>query len=65
MSDCSRNLSEQSLFVELFRRKEGCTDGVTQAIQTAKERMEEIRSRKTGEIILLNPATLKDYNIRS
>ncbi len=37
MSDCSRNLSEQGLFVELFRRKESGPDTVTQAIQAAEE----------------------------
>ena len=68
MSDCSRNLIEQGLFVELFRGKESGPDTVTQAIQAAEEGREVVGAEKTLEFLILkfvlNPAALENCDIR-
>lgn len=64
LSDCSRSLSKQSLFVELLRREDGCPDAMTQAIQGVEKERVVLRSREAMNDVLLNPAALEDCDIR-
>lgn len=65
LSDCSRSLGEQSLFVELLRREDECPNAMTQAIQAAEEEREVMGSREAVKAVLLNPAALEDCDVQN
>ena len=64
LSDCSRSLSKQGLFVKLLRREDGCPDAMTQPIQAAGKERVALGSWEAMKVLLLNPAALEDCDIR-